>query len=90
MEVLKQPQYSPMTLAEQVLSLFAAKNGYLKDISIENISEYERYMHKHFANEKSIENEINEKGVISEELTSKIKNEMDKCTSEFLKVYGDN
>ena len=89
-ELLKQPQYSPMTLAEQVLSLFAAKNGYLKDISIENISEYERYMHKHFANEKSIENEINEKGVISEELTSKIKNEMDKCTSEFLKVYGDN
>ena len=89
-ELLKQPQYSPMTLAEQVLSLFAAKNGYLKDISIENISEYERYMHKHFANEKSIENEINEKGVISEELTSKIKNEMDICTSEFLKVYGDN
>jgi F-type H+-transporting ATPase subunit alpha len=38
MEVLKQPQFSPYPLEEQVAILFLATNGYLLDIKVENIS----------------------------------------------------
>ena len=89
-ELLKQPQYSPMSLAEQVLSLYAAKNGYLKELPIEKIDEFEKYMHKTFLNEEKIFKEINDKGIISDGLKTSIKEEMDKCLKEFNKIYGDN
>jgi F-type H+-transporting ATPase subunit alpha len=34
-EVLKQPQYAPMPLAEEIATLFAAVNGYLADVKVE-------------------------------------------------------
>ena len=37
-EVLKQPQYSPMHWADQVMVIFAATNGYLDNISVASIS----------------------------------------------------
>jgi F-type H+-transporting ATPase subunit alpha len=40
MEVLKQPQYSPYHLEEQVAILFLAVNGYLMDIKVEKISSF--------------------------------------------------
>ena len=89
-ELLKQPQYSPMTLAEQVLSLYAAKNGYLKNLTVEKVGEFEKYMHKAFTQEEKIMKEINEKGIISDDLKASIKEEMDKCSNEFNKIYGDN
>ena len=89
-ELLKQPQYSPMTLAEQVLSLYAAKNGYLKNLAVEKVGEFEKYMHKTFTQEEKIMKEINEKGIISDDLKASIKEEMDKCSNEFNKIYGDN
>jgi len=36
-EVLKQPQYAPMPLSEEIVVLFAAVNGYLADIKVENV-----------------------------------------------------
>jgi F-type H+-transporting ATPase subunit alpha len=38
MEVLKQPQFSPLSLAEQVAVLFVSVNGYLLDIKKENVN----------------------------------------------------
>jgi len=40
-ELLKQPQYSPMPVEQQVVSIFAASNGYMDGIEIENVSEFE-------------------------------------------------
>lgn len=45
-ELLKQAQYSPLTVCEQVLSLFAAKNKFLREVAIADIQQYEREMHK--------------------------------------------
>ncbi|MFV0380988.1 MAG: F0F1 ATP synthase subunit alpha [Breznakia sp.] len=44
-ELLKQAQYSPMSVAQQVLSLFAAKNRFLGSIATSDIQDYERKMH---------------------------------------------
>ncbi len=41
-ELLKQPQYSPITLERQVAILYAVNNGYLDDITVENVGEFEK------------------------------------------------
>ena len=40
-ELLKQKQYTPMTVAEQVISVFCGVKGYLDDIDLKDISEFE-------------------------------------------------
>ncbi|MDR1684022.1 MAG: F0F1 ATP synthase subunit alpha [Elusimicrobiota bacterium] len=43
-ELLKQPQYSPMLMQEQALSLFAGTNGYVDDIAVNEVLRFEREM----------------------------------------------
>ena len=40
-ELLKQKQYSPMTVAEQVISVFCGVKGYLDDIELKEIANFE-------------------------------------------------
>ena len=40
-ELLKQKQYSPMTVAEQVISVFSGVKGYLDDIDLKDIADFE-------------------------------------------------
>ena len=89
-ELLKQNQYSPLPLSLEIVSLFAAKNKYLDSISLNNIKLFEESIHKHFENKaKDILNEIEEKGVISDELENRMKKELDICLKEFNKLYGE-
>ncbi len=88
-ELLKQAQYSPLTMSEQVVSLFSAKQGYLKDISVEKVGEFESYMLKEIKDKYSdLLNEIEEKKVLSDELTAKLKDALDAISKDYLEVYG--
>ncbi len=90
-ELLKQPQYQPMSMSKQVLSLFAAKNGYLEDLAVADVRDFERMMHRYFDEHgKEILNEIDEKGVLSEELTEKINQVMGEAVRQFKLVKGVN
>jgi F-type H+-transporting ATPase subunit alpha len=40
-EILKQPQYEPMDLADQVIIIYAGTNGYADHVSIDQMREYE-------------------------------------------------
>ncbi len=40
-ELLKQPQYGPVAMEKQVAILYAVNNGYLNDVSVERVSEFE-------------------------------------------------
>lgn len=44
-EILKQPQYQPMQLDKQVMSLYAVTNGYLENVPVEQVKRWEREMH---------------------------------------------
>ncbi len=50
-EVLKQPQFAPMAVEDQVLSIFAGVNGYLDDVPVREVSRFEKeyllYVHGH-------------------------------------------
>jgi F-type H+-transporting ATPase subunit alpha len=41
-ELLKQPQYSPVPVADQVLSIYAATNGYMDGVDVEQIAAFEK------------------------------------------------
>jgi len=45
-ELLKQPQYAPMPVEKQIVSIYAGTNGYLDDLALNQIGEFERELHK--------------------------------------------
>ena len=51
-ELLKQKQYSPMTVAEQVLTIFAGVRGYLDDVDLKNIEDFENQLLEKCKSEK--------------------------------------
>ena len=52
-ELLKQKQYSPMTVAEQVISVFCGVKGYLDDIELKDIEDFESKIIERCKSEKS-------------------------------------
>ena len=51
-EVLKQNQYSPMTVAEQVISVFTGVKGYLDDVELTKIKNFENDIIEKIKSEK--------------------------------------
>jgi F-type H+-transporting ATPase subunit alpha len=79
-EILKQPQYSPVPVEKQVMIIYAATNGYLDDVAIELVNEWESAFYRYMdANYPEIGQEIVEKSV-------KAKNKM---TPELIKKLGN-
>jgi F-type H+-transporting ATPase subunit alpha len=66
MEVLKQPQYSPYPLEEQVAILFLAINGYLLDIQVNGVSAFIKEFLAYLKNQKAeLMKNVAESGVVS-------------------------
>ncbi len=72
-EMLKQPQYCPMPVEEQVVAIFAGVRGFLDGIELANVREFEQKALQDLrANHADLLKEIAEKKVISEELEEKL------------------
>jgi len=73
-EVLKQPQYQPMPLRQQVEILYAVVNGLLDDVPVEKVREFEVAFHQFMeSNHPQIGQEIEEKGEIVPETEEALK-----------------
>ncbi|ABB15543.1 F0F1 ATP synthase subunit alpha [Carboxydothermus hydrogenoformans] len=84
-ELLKQDQYKPMPVEEQVMAIFAAVNGYLDDLPVEKVRPFEAEFLKFMrANYPQIGEEIRTKGVLTDELTSRLKSAIE----EFKKTFA--
>jgi F-type H+-transporting ATPase subunit alpha len=83
-EILKQNQYVPMSTANQVLIIYAANQGYLDDIELESVKDFEVGLLEHFAS-KSPEciKEIEDTGNIGDDLAEK----MNKAIEAFKKSF---
>ncbi|HJN84380.1 MAG TPA: F0F1 ATP synthase subunit alpha [Candidatus Pelagibacter bacterium] len=67
-ELLKQKQYSPMSVAEQVISVFCGVKGYLDDIELKDINEFEnKILSKCNSENPEILEAINKSGKLDEE-----------------------
>jgi F-type H+/Na+-transporting ATPase subunit alpha len=83
-EVLKQPQYQPMSAEKQIMILAAGTYGYLDEWPVEAVSAYEKQMIEFMeAKHGDILKEIKEKGQISDDLEAKIKKALDEFKSIF-------
>ncbi len=72
-ELLKQQQYEPMTIAQQVVSIYAGTQGLLDDVEVAHVREFEAAMIKHFKDEHpEVLEEVQETKAISDELSERI------------------
>ena len=86
-EVLKQAQYSPRSVEEQVISLFALKYGFTKKIPVKKVSAFVNELFEEMKlNHSDMVEEIQTKKVISDELASGLKEVMSAFVEKFLKV----
>ncbi len=84
-ELLKQGQYSPLNVTEQVLSLFAAQQGYLKNVEVDQVKEYEKQMHMYMQqNHADIVTVLHETNIISDETKEQLKAALDAFKKVFL------
>ncbi len=84
-ELLKQPQYSPLTNSEQVIVIYAGTKGFLDGIDVNQVTKYESNLLDHLrANCKDLLDDItfNDRKVEGE-LEEKIKAELEKFTANF-------
>lgn len=73
MEVLKQPQYNPYPVEEQVVSFFTVINGFLDDIAIADVRRFEKDLLTQLRNTTTILDEIAEKKSLDKELEAKMR-----------------
>ncbi len=84
-QLLKQPQYSPLTMAEQVLVIFAGTKGYLDDVEVADVSNYEqKLLDDARANGKAVLDAITDKEKIDDAIEGDMKTYLEKFTSGFL------
>jgi F-type H+-transporting ATPase subunit alpha len=73
-ELLKQPQFQPFALAEQVVSIFAGTQGLLDDLAVKEVSRFEAALLRHFRDQHpGMLEELTETGEMSNELADRIK-----------------
>ncbi|MBF0564288.1 MAG: F0F1 ATP synthase subunit alpha [Nitrospirae bacterium] len=72
-ELLKQSQYSPMSMEEQVISLFAAAQGFIDDLPVEKVRDFETTLLTYMRNNKpDLVKEVLEKKAIDDSLKTKL------------------
>ncbi|GAB6160889.1 F0F1 ATP synthase subunit alpha [Desulfothermus naphthae] len=84
MELLKQPQYQPLPVQEQVVVLYAGTRGYLDDVPIEAISKFEKEFLEFMRNSKAdILNAIKESNDLDEATEEKLKAALEEFKKSF-------
>jgi len=84
-EILKQGQYVPMKVENQVAIIFAVSKGYLDEVPVEKVSEYELGLFDYLeANNKKDLKSLSLEGVISDEMSKSL----EKSISDFTKGFS--
>ena len=84
-EVLKQLPYSPVPLQEQVVALWAVTNGYMDEVEVEKVKEFEsKYIQHLKLREKKLLSEIASK----KELDEKMVKELERVTKSFAGTFS--
>ena len=79
-ELMKQKQYSPLSIAETAISLYAANAGYLDDVDVDKVVDFESGLHASFRdNHETLMNQINDSG----DYTDKIEAGLKQAVEEF-------
>jgi F-type H+-transporting ATPase subunit alpha len=84
-ELLKQPQYSPMPIEEQVASIYAGTQGFLDSVDTKDVVRYEAAMLSYLRNEKAdILKTIRDTKQLDDDTAAKLKDAL----TEFGKTFA--
>ena len=73
-ELMKQKQYTPLSVAEMALSLYAVNEGYLDEVPVEKVVDYETALHDFArANNQADLDAINESGDYNDDIAAQLK-----------------
>ena len=73
-ELMKQPQYEPLSVADMAISLFAVNEGFLDDVPVEKIVDFESALHAHAKSEApALIDRINSTGDYDDEIAAELK-----------------
>src|SRR5213075_1092154 len=73
-EVLKQPQYQPMPVEQQVIVIFAVTNGLIDDVNVPEIKQWEKGLLEFMAAQhREIMEEIRTKRALSDDLSGRLR-----------------
>ena len=74
MELMKQPQYSPLTVGEMAVSLYAVDKGYIDDVDKNKVVAFEAAMHDYLrSNHNDLLDQINSTGDYNDDIEAAIK-----------------
>ena len=78
MELMKQKQYSPLSVAYMAASLYAVENGYVDDIELDKVGDFESALHSYMAASQSeLMTKIDESGDYDDDIEAKLKAAVD-------------
>ncbi|MEM7480534.1 MAG: F0F1 ATP synthase subunit alpha [Acidobacteriota bacterium] len=90
-ELLKQPQYVPYNVNDQILSIFAGTQGYLDDLPVDRVLEFEHRLLAVFRDEfPELVDELDEKQAISDELNEKVRNVIETAKAAFVREIQED
>jgi F-type H+-transporting ATPase subunit alpha len=89
MELLKQGQYSPFPVADQVISIWAGTNGYLDDVPVEDIRRFESELLEHLRASTGILTTIEQTGKLEDSTLEAMKSEVADFKAGFFGRGGD-
>jgi F-type H+/Na+-transporting ATPase subunit alpha len=85
-EILKQPQYSPFPVEEQVITIWAVTNGYLDDVPLEKVQQFEAELLDHMrSRHSSIGDTIRDSGKLEDDAIDQLKG----AVEEFKNNWAD-
>ncbi len=77
-ELMKQPQYSPMSIAEMAFSLFAVNEGYLDDVDVKKVVDFEAALQSYLKSEHAdLLERINESADYNDEIADAMRKALD-------------
>ncbi|MDE0573884.1 F0F1 ATP synthase subunit alpha [Demequina sp. B12] len=88
MELLKQPQYTPYPVEEQVVSIWAGTKGKLDKIPVNDVLRFERELIDHLRRGTTVLSDIASTGQLSDENEETLNKEIDDFVSTFLQTEG--
>ncbi len=88
-EVLKQPQFSPLSTAQEIAIIFAGGTGLLDDLEVEQIRAFEEGLHPYLdAAHADVLKEIIEKKALDDGLKARLKDAINEHKKNFLAEHG--
>ena len=83
-ELLKQPQYSPLLMEEQVFVIYAGTRGYLDKVELKDVTRYEKELLAHIRGAKTdLLSKIREEKALTDDIEAGIKKTLDDFTAKF-------